>query len=145
MQNKKSIIWGDVVKPKIGKDKASMVQFGNPKVRLFDQTTSIDPTLLRLAPPLQYCFRDKDTGLPLSGGFVYFYQDNSHTTLRNVYIRTNLPPPNPEFTVAANPQILTAFGTFLNVLYMYPFDENNSSIIQKYYVEVFNSFRVPQF
>lgn len=101
-----------------------------------------------LAPSLEMYFVDKDSGLPMAGGTVYFYEDNEPnipkpvfelSLVGGVYIYTPLP----------NPVTLSAVGTFQdgngnNVLpYYYPYDQFGN--VQLYYIEVYNSAGVFQF
>jgi len=101
-----------------------------------------------LAPSLQEYFVDKDTGLPLAGGKVYFYEDDARSVLKPVYEISGTPP-NYVYTVLPNPVTLTANGTFSDgsgndiLPYYYPFDSSGN--IQLYYVAVYNSNGVFQF
>lgn len=102
-----------------------------------------------IAPSLQEFFIDKDSGLPLSGGQVFFYVDNG--------VGSNIPKDvfelsgDPVFTYTPlpNPSTLSGVGTFQDgsgndiIPYYYPFDDNGN--IQLYYIEVYNSDGVLQF
>jgi hypothetical protein len=97
-------------------------------------------------------FVDKDTGLPLSGGKVYFFQDG-----------TNIPKPVYElsgnallgipytYTVLPNPVTLSAVGTFQDASgndilpYYFPYVSPTDFTIQLYYIEVYDSMGVLQF
>lgn len=100
-----------------------------------------------LAPSLQMYFVDKDTGLPLVNGKVYFYVDNT-SILKDVF---TIVASGSDFTytVLPNPSTLSAVGTFQNgsgvdiLPYYYPYDANGN--IQLYRVEVYDSLGVLQF
>ncbi len=101
-----------------------------------------------LAPSLQEYFVDKDTGLPLSGGYVFFYSDISRTVLKNVYTLSGSPP-NYQYTALPNPIQLSAVGTIQDVNgndvlpYYFPFDAFGN--VELYYVVVQSSGFVLQF
>lgn len=96
---------------------------------------------------------DKDTGYPLSGGMVWFYEDNQRTVLKPVYqISGNSPDYN--YTLLPNPMTLSSIGTFQDSLgnpvipYFYPYTtvgEDEELIPDYYFVEVFSSTGVFQF
>lgn len=91
---------------------------------------------------------DKDTGAPLSGGKVYFEQDNQRGTLKPVYQITGTSP-NYTFVPLPNPVILSSIGTFEDALsnptipYFYPYDDELNP--EYYYIRVLSSEDVPQF
>jgi hypothetical protein len=91
---------------------------------------------------------DKDTGAPLSGGLVYFYQDNNRGILKPVYQITGTSP-DYSFIQLPNPMTLSAIGTFEDSLdnptvpYFYPYDSNGNP--EYYYVVVTSSTGVEQF
>jgi len=91
---------------------------------------------------------DKDTGAPLSGGLVYFEQDNQRGVLKPVYQITGTSP-NYNYTQLPNPMTLSSIGTFQDSLgnpvvpYFYPYDEEGD--VEYYYVRVTSSEDVPQF
>jgi hypothetical protein len=91
---------------------------------------------------------DKDTGAPLSGGLVYFEQDNNLGVLKPVFQITGTSP-NYTFTQLPNPMTLSAIGTFEDSLsnpvvpYFYPY--NASLGVELYYVRVTSADDVPQF
>ncbi|KTD29667.1 hypothetical protein [Legionella maceachernii] len=91
---------------------------------------------------------DKDTGAPLSGGLVYFEQDNQRGTLKPVYQITGSSP-NYTYTQLPNPMTLSSIGTFEDSLgnpvvpYFFPYDEDFK--VEYYYVRVTSSDDVPQF
>jgi len=91
---------------------------------------------------------DKDTGAPLSGGLVYFEQDNQRGILKPVYQITGTSP-NYSYIQLPNPMTLSSIGTFEDSLgnpvipYFYPYDESGN--VEYYYVRVTSSEDVPQF
>ncbi len=91
---------------------------------------------------------DKDTGAPLSGGKVYFYQDLQRTVLKAVYELTGTAP-NYTYTQMANPVILSSIGTFEDTMgnpkipYFFPYDADGN--IERYYIAVYSSEDVFQF
>ena len=100
---------------------------------------------------------DRDTGAPLAGGFISFYEDNSRTTPKTVYQITGSPP-NYTYAPLSNPIQLSATGTIVDTngnncaLYYYPYDGVPSSDpdaeigeLELYYIEVTNSLGVVQF
>ena len=91
---------------------------------------------------------DKDTGAPLSGGLVYFEQDNQRGTLKPIYQITGTSP-NYSYIQLPNPMTLSSIGTFEDSLqnpvipYFFPYDGNGDP--EYYYVRVTSSEDVPQF
>lgn len=91
---------------------------------------------------------DKDTGAPLSGGLVYFEQDNQRGILKPVYQITGTSP-NYSYTQLPNPMVLSSIGTFQDSLdnpvipYFYPYDDNLDP--EYYYIRVTSSEGVFQF
>lgn len=91
---------------------------------------------------------DKDTGAPLSGGLVYFEQDNQRGVLKPIYQITGTSP-DYTYTQLDNPMTLSSIGTFQDTLgnpvipYFYPYDEEGD--VEYYYVRVTSSEDVPQF
>lgn len=91
-------------------------------------------------------FVDKTTGGPLSGGKVYFYEDENRTVLKSVYQLTGSPP-NYSFTALPNPIDLSAVGTYnyLNnniAVYYFPYQgtpDNSDGTLQLYYITVEDS------
>lgn len=109
----------------------------------------IDTSLLVAAAMLQDYLVDKDTGGPLAGGIVTLYEDTQRQTLKNWYYLTGIPTAY-TWTALDNPMILSSVGTIQDpqgndvIPYYYPFDENDSTISQKYYITVTNYNGVPQ-
>lgn len=91
---------------------------------------------------------NKDTGAPLSGGLVYFEQDNQRGVLKPVYQITGTSP-NYTYIQLPNPVVLSSIGTFEDSLgnpvipYFYPYDEAGN--VEYYYVRVTSSEDVAQF
>lgn len=91
---------------------------------------------------------DKDTGAPLSGGLVYFEQDNQRGVLKDIYQITGTSP-NYTFIQLSNPVTLSSIGTFADDLgnpiipYFYPYDGAGDP--EYYYIRVTNSLGVEQF
>lgn len=108
-----------------------------------------------IAPDLQMVFRDKDTGLPLRGGVITFYQDQARTVLKPIY-KLSGTPPNYTYTELPNPVTLTSAGTFGDELgndiipYYFPYDgtpDDTTNTIELYYITVTSASPelVPQF
>jgi Phage Tail Collar Domain len=102
-----------------------------------------------LAPSLQQGFIDKDSGLELAFGYVIFYRDVDHSTLKPVF-EVGGPPDDPVYTELPNPLFLSAIGTFQDpntqqdiIPYYYPFDNQGNPDL--YYIEVYNAQNVLQF
>jgi hypothetical protein len=97
---------------------------------------------------LQEYLVDKDTGLPLAGGKVYFWKDNARTIAKPIYEITGSPP-NYSYSVLPNPVTLSSVGTFQDnsgndiVPYVYPYDTNGN--VELYYVTVYSAAAVFQF
>lgn len=95
---------------------------------------------------------DKDTGAPLSGGLVYFEEDNQRGVLKPVYQITGTSP-NYTFIQLPNPVVLSSIGTFQDALgnpqipYFYPYvlDADGNLVRDYYYIRVTSSEGVPQF
>jgi hypothetical protein len=91
---------------------------------------------------------DKDTGAPLSGGLVYFFEDNQRGTFKPVYQITGTYPLY-TFTQLPNPMVLSSIGTFEDSLgnpvvpYFLPYDANFNP--DYYYVVVTSATGVNQF
>jgi hypothetical protein len=91
---------------------------------------------------------DKDTGAPLTGGLVYFEQDNQRGVLKPVYQITGTSP-NYTYTQLPNPMTLSSIGTFEDALgnpvipYFFPYDSEFN--VEYYYIRVTSSEDVEQF
>jgi hypothetical protein len=106
-----------------------------------------------LVPSLQEYFVDKDTGLPLAGGKVKFYQDNSRNTPKDVY-KISGTPPNYEYVSLGSEITLSSVGTYQDesnndiLVYFFPYDgtpEESNNTIELYYITVESATEVPQF
>jgi hypothetical protein len=110
----------------------------------------IQPALLVSAAMLQDYFVDNATGLPMANGTITMYQDNSRTTLKNWYYQTGSPG-NYTYITLPNPMTLSGVGTIQDgngndvIPFYYPYDENDPSVAQPYYVVVVNSNGQSQF
>ncbi len=97
---------------------------------------------------IQQYFVDKDTGLPLANGLVYFYEDDNRNLLKPVYELTGAPP-NYCYAPLPNPMTLSAVGTPMDAdgndvaVYFFPY-ENNGTTLQLYYIATFDQNAVPQ-
>src|SRR5258706_4048633 len=101
--------------------------------------------------PLNYFqeyFVDKTTGLPLSGGVVYFWHDLNRNNPKSVY-EISGSPPNDTFTALLNPITLANAGKFADssgndvAVYAYPYDAAGEP--DNYYVQVFAAPSIPPF
>lgn len=83
-------------------------------------------------PALQLLFRDKDSGLPLSGGTLTFYKSQDGVTKKNIYKRTGTPG-NYTYAALPNPSTLGMAGTFIDaegnqcIPYLWPYDGSPDS------------------
>lgn len=97
---------------------------------------------------LQEVLVDKDTGLPLSNGYIEFFQDTSRTTPKTVYQITGSPP-DYTYSALSNPITLSSIGVPVNAdgdqvhIYYYPYDADGE--IQLYYIAVYNEDGVLQY
>src|SRR6266404_4935761 len=80
---------------------------------------------------------NKDTGLPLSGGIVTFYEDDNRVALKDVWQITG-DSPDYTFTRLSNPMVLSSIGSFVDddgnpvVPYFLPYDQDGTE--QLYYI-----------
>jgi hypothetical protein len=98
---------------------------------------------------------DKDTGAPLAGGYIQFWEDANRTNPKPVFQKQNIGAdpvtgdPIYRYVQLSNPVQLSGVGTPQDangnnvLIYYYPFDVDGN--VQLYYVAVFNSLGVPQF
>lgn len=97
---------------------------------------------------IEECILDKDTGLPLSGGVVTFYEDDQRTTPKDVF-QISGSSPDYTFVDVGNTFVLGINGSFVDgsgdpfVPYAYPYDSDGE--IQLYYVTVESEGAVAQF
>lgn len=112
---------------------------------------AINTSLLIAAPMLQDFLIGKD-GQPLAAGIVTMYQDSDRLLLKNWFYQTNISGIQGDYTYLplANPLTLTAVGTIqdLNgndvIPFYYPYDEDDDTMLQPYYVTVVSSTNIPQ-
>lgn len=108
-----------------------------------------------IAPSLEMYFVNKDTGLPLVNGKIYFFADSGGRTIpKSVYQIVSAAPGGPYTYVALpNPVTLSAVGTFQDnnnndiLPYYFPYAGTPESpgAIELYYIEVYDSMGVLQF
>jgi hypothetical protein len=102
-----------------------------------------------IASDLQSLFRNKDTGLPLRNGVIYFWSDNSRSVPKDVY-KLSGSPPNYDHVSIGSTVTLTAAGTMSDnenpandiILYYFPYDgtpEESNGNLELYYVEVYSA------
>lgn len=110
---------------------------------------SIDPSYV-LAPSLQMYFVDKDSGLALDNGQVFFYEDQARSVPKTVYQIVSAAPGGPyTYDPLPNPVTLSGVGTFQDdngndiLPYYYPFDDDGN--IELYYIEVYDKDGALQF
>lgn len=104
-----------------------------------------------IAPSLQSYFVSKDTGLPLTNGYIYFYIDGTNIP-KPVYELSGTYP-DYTYTVLPNPLPLSSVGTPTDpqgndiIIYYFPFDgtANIPGNVQLYTIAVYDSNGVLQF
>lgn len=101
-------------------------------------------------PSLQEGFLDKDTGLPLAFGLVYFYKNQSRTVLKPVFTLQEAVPGGPvNYVPLPNPVVLSGIGTIQDangndvIPYFFPFDSAGN--VELYFIRVTNASSVQQF
>ena len=100
------------------------------------------------ASDLESYFVDKDTGLPLSGGQIFFYSDENRSMLKPIYTISGSAP-NYSYIQLPNPLTLSAVGTIQDAsnnnvpLYYYPY--NTDGDVELYYIVVKSAGGVVQF
>lgn len=114
---------------------------------------ALDPRYVLMQGLEQY-FVDKDTGLPLANGEVWFFADNNRNSLKFVYELSGAPP-NYTYSAMPNPITLSAVGTIQDAngdnvaIYYLPYSNVNPDQIELYYIAVFRQGEgpngVPQF
>ena len=98
--------------------------------------------LLIAAPMLQDSFVDK-TGIPMAGGIITCYQDNSRTTFKNWYYQSGTPG-NYDYITLPNPLTLSAAGTICDINgvdtipFFYPYSLIDETVVQPYYITIVN-------
>ena len=109
---------------------------------------ALDPQYV-LAGDLEGIFVNKDTGLPLSNGYIKFWEDDNRTNPKPVYELSGAPP-NYTYTALPNPLMLSASGTPLDndgnnvVIYYFPYVAGTTTV-QNYFIQVYSSDNVLQF
>lgn len=105
----------------------------------------INTNLLVAAPMLQDYLVDKDTGMPLVNGIVSLYPDDQrYTEYKNWYYQTGTPGAY-TWIPLDNPMHLSSVGTIQDpngndvIPFYYPYDEDDQSIPQPYFVTVYSS------
>lgn len=104
---------------------------------------AFDSNLFILATSIQQSFLDKNSGLLLEGGYLYFYKDDaSRNTMKPVYYQVG-DFGSYEMIAFPNPMILSAIGTVVDPggnpkqIYYNPFDGENNP--ENYFIEVYSS------
>lgn len=95
-------------------------------------------------------FVDKDTGEPLSDGYVVFYSDVNRSVLKDVYQQVQLPNNEYSFVNIGSTVNLTAVGTFESPsdgtdIQVYGYILNSQGETELYYLEVYSSGNILQF
>lgn len=93
---------------------------------------------------LKELFRDKETGLPLRNGWVYFWKDTSRTVAKPAYKITGSPPNYTYVPADVNGDgavVLNIYGGFDYPIYYFPFTDDNE--VELYYVEVYSEGGIP--
>lgn len=101
-----------------------------------------------LMPQLQTFLIDKDSGLGMAGGTIYFWEDEARTVPKDVFIQAQQPNNTYLFTDIGSQVKLSSIGTtqYLGTdcnIYLYPFDANSE--LQTYFITVYNAAGVFQF
>lgn len=111
---------------------------------------ALDPRYVASSDLQQYLV-DKDTGLPLAGGLVYFWSDTGrYTVAKDVYMLSGNPP-NYSFVPLPNPIVLSSVGTIQDnngndvIPYYLPIVSEDDPTVDLYFVVVQNAQGVPQF
>lgn len=108
---------------------------------------------LVLCPPIQTYFVDKDTGAPLSGGYVIFYEQNNQSVKKPVYQLAQLPNNTFVYNELSNPVMLGSTGTFVDEngtdisVYLFPYrgtPTNPTNTVDYYFLQVYSAGGVLQ-
>lgn len=97
---------------------------------------------------LEEYFVDRTTGQPLSGGSIYFFEDDNRNTPKAIYTISGAPP-NYTYVALPNPLTLSAVGTIQDGLgnnvpiYYFPYNANGD--LELYYIVVQDANGVVQF
>lgn len=117
---------------------------------------AVDPRFIT-AVSLEPYFVDKNTGTPLAGGIVTFFEDEARTTPKLVYTISNEPsgqPPTYTYLPLPDPVILSSVGTIMDAagnnvaLYYFPYEglpATSNGESELYYITVTDAFGNPQF
>lgn len=110
--------------------------------------------LFTVASDLESLFIDKDTGLPLANGTLYFYRDAARNVPKKVY-QLSGSPPNYTYTSMGSQINLSSVGTVQNasgdneVIYWYPympdFGQPGVPVLDLYYIVCVDSGGTVQF
>jgi hypothetical protein len=106
--------------------------------------SGLDPQYIT-GPELQDYFVNKNTGLPLAGGKVYFWKDRARNYAKPVYqlVQGSNNPPQYSYEPLPNPMTLSNVGTYVDnsnnniAVYFYPYDENGDE--ELYYIEWYDA------
>lgn len=112
---------------------------------------AIDERYILMQDPESY-FVDKDSGLPLAGGFIYSYRDDARNVPKTLYQLTGTPG-SYTYTALPNPIPLSGVGTPQNAtgdnvaVYYYPYITNSEGqeVLDLYYLDVRSATLVEQF
>lgn len=103
-----------------------------------------------VAPAIQQLFRNKDTGLPLSAGLVFFTEDAQRTIKKEVYQLSGSPPNYTYVPIATvnfpglgDAVVLNSVGAFDEIIYYFPYDAEGN--LDLYYIRVYSFDEVFQF
>lgn len=108
---------------------------------------------LVLCPPIQTYFVDKDTGAPLSGGYVVFYEQNNQSVKKPAYQLAQLPNNTFVYNELSNPVMLGSTGTFVDEngtdisVYLFPYrgtPTNPTNTVDYYFLQVYSAGGVLQ-
>ncbi len=98
--------------------------------------------------PLQEQLWDKDLNVPLSAGYILFFQDAARTIPKDVFVQTQAPGPIYSYTDIGSQVTLSSIGTtqYLgtdSIIFLNPYDA--FGLPQLYFIQVFSSTNVFQF
>ena len=99
-------------------------------VVLMGLTMAVNNAQLIISPVIRQYFTDPNTLLPVVGTIEFFKLDK--ITPKNIFQQNGVG----DFIVAANPVTLDISGAIPFVPYLYPFDENDETVEELYYIEV---------
>jgi hypothetical protein len=109
--------------------------------------------LFIISSDIEQYYVDKDSGLPLANGLVYYYRDIARNVPKTVYQLTGAPP-DYTYTALPNPIQLSAVGTIQNaggdneVTYYYPWITDPATgdlVLDLYYIVVTDANGTVQF